>query len=157
MMLNRWYQSLSDREKFLFAAGGCITISLLVFLLFWRPISSSNQQLQRVIQSKTQQINWIQQAAQQIDSYRQNSDNTTASGSLQQRVTHTASGLKIGLTRLQSSNEQKLQLWIDRVEFNTLLKLIDQLAKQGVSLDKLNLQPLPESGFSKARLTLVTG
>lgn len=154
-MLNRWYLSLNDREKILVAIGSCISLSLLLVLLIWRPLVTHNQRLEEIIDSKTRQLSAMRQTAQEIEAYRQKSPPSGATGSLQQRVTHTATALTVSLSRLQSSNEQTLQLWIDRVEFNALLMLIDQLSRQGVALDKLNLQPLPESGYSKARLTLV--
>lgn len=153
-MLNRWYLSLSDREKMLFAAGSCAAFILLLLLLVWRPLNNSNQQLEGTIDTKTRQLAEMQQTAQQIETFRKSSNNAAISGSLQQRVTQTAAALKIGLTRLQSNNEQTLQLWLDRVEFNSLLRLIDRLAQQGVALDQFNLEPLPETGYSKARLTL---
>ena len=155
MRVNRWYQSLADREKILVALGSSCGLILLLLLLIWRPLTASNQQLETQISSKARQLATMQQAAQQIAHYRQTSQGQTGTGSLQQRVTHTASSLRVSLTRMQSSNEQTLQLWIDRVEFNSLLQLIDQLSQQGVALDKLNLQPLPEIGYSKARLTLI--
>ncbi|MFT5719918.1 MAG: general secretion pathway protein M [Motiliproteus sp.] len=154
-MFKRWYSSLNDREKILVTLGSAVTLSLLLVLLVWRPLTSHIQQREGVIDSKTRQLSEMQKTAQLITSYRQKSTRTEASGSLQQRVTHTATALKISLTRLQSSNEQALQLWMDRVEFNALLTLIDQLSQQGVTLDTLNLQPLPENGYSKARLRLV--
>jgi len=155
MMLNRWYLSLNDRERILVAIGSAITLILLSLLLVWRPLSNGNQQLESAIRSKTEQLIAMQHTAQQIDRYRQQSTDTQVTGSLQQRVTQSVTGLKISLNRLQSANDETLQLWIDRVEFNSLLRLIDQLSRQGVAIDKLNLQPLPDSGYSKVRLTLV--
>ncbi len=154
-MFNRWYLSLSDREKILFAVGSCVTVMLLLLLLVWRPLNSSKQQLEGAINSKAGQLAEMQLTAQQIEIYRNKSNNAAITGSLQQRATQTAAALKIGLTRLQSNNEQTLQLWLDRVEFNSLLSLIDRLSQQGVALNKLNLEPLPEAGYSKARLTLI--
>jgi len=155
MMLNRWYLSLNDRERILVAIGSAITLILLSLLLVWRPLSNGNQQLESAIRSKTEQLIAMQHTAQQIDRYRQQSSDTQVTGSLQQRVTQSVTGLKISLNRLQSANDETLQLWIDRVEFNSLLRLIDQLSRQGVAIDKLNLQPLPDRGYSKVRLTLV--
>ncbi len=154
-MLERYYLSLNDRDRILVAVGGTTILILLLLLLVWRPLSSSHQQLQHSIHSKTQQLTALRQTAQQIHRYRQQRPNTQASGSLQQRVTQSATALKISLNRLQSANAETLQLWIDRVEFNALLTLIEQLSRQGVAIDKLNLQPLPDSGYSKVRLTLV--
>ena len=154
-MLNRWYLSLNDRERILVAIGSAITLILLSLLLVWRPLSNGNQQLESAIRSKTEQLIAMQHTAQQIDRYRQQSSDTQVTGSLQQRVTQSVTGLKISLNRLQSANDETLQLWIDRVEFNSLLRLIDQLSRQGVAIDKLNLQPLPDRGYSKVRLTLV--
>ncbi|MFT6913743.1 MAG: type II secretory pathway component PulM [Motiliproteus sp.] len=154
-MFKRWYLSLNDREKIFATLGGGVTLGLLLAILIWRPLTSHIQQLEGVIDSKTLQLSEMQNTAQLIAIYRQKSTLTEASASLQQRVTRTATALAISLTRLQSGNEQALQLWMDRVEFNALLTLIDQLSQQGVALDTLNLQPLPEIGYSKARLRLV--
>ncbi len=155
MMLRRWYQSLVDREKILLLVGSSLSLLLLLWLLLWQPLLSSNHQLQQSIEQKQQQLSWMQQTSTQILELRKTAL-PGAGGSIQQRLTRTASKLRIVLTRMQNSNDQKLKVWIDKSEFNQLLKLIDELSKQGVAVDQLHIQPLPESGFSKARLTLVS-
>jgi general secretion pathway protein M len=152
-MLQRWYQSLADREKLLLLAAAMIALILLLWGLVWQPLSNHNQQLRNSLQQKASQLAWMQQAAEQIKTLQQNA-RPVASGSLQQRLTRNASQLGIDLSRIQNSNDGQLKVWIDKTEFNRLLQLIDQLAQQGARVDQIHIQPLPQSGYSKARLTL---
>lgn len=154
-MLTARYQTLSDREKLTLWLGSLLALVLVGYLLLWRPLTLSNHSLERQIGEKQALVSWMQQASVQVQQLQrltpQNVDSTTP---VQQLITTHAGRQRIKLERMQSRNDNEAQLWLDDVEFNQLLGLLEQLHLQGVLLQKASLRATNNPGRIDAQLTL---
>ena len=67
-----------------------------------------------------------------------------------QAVNQTAKASDITLTRIQPSNDQ-VQVWIDEVDFNTLIAWLDGLDKTGVQVLQADISQSGGAGLVKVR------
>jgi len=153
-MLRARYQTLNDREKLTLWVGAAVALVLILYLTLWRPLSSANQRLLQQIDDKQVLVGWMQQASAQVRQLQRSSKTVApASTPLQPLITAQAARQGIKLERLQSRNDNEVQLWLDEVEFNALLPLLDQLNRQGVQLTKASLRASKTPGRVDAQLT----
>ncbi|GLR71446.1 type II secretion system protein M [Agaribacter marinus] len=148
--VSQWFKSLSEREKLIVLIGGGVGIIALFYFAIWAPLN------QAIDENKSQLSNakalnvWIQERASRAQLLKQSGQAKRFSGSLTQLVNQTTRGANISVSRMQPQGEG-LQVWIDAVPFNNLLRWLDTLEKQGVTIIQSDISETDNPGIVQVR------
>jgi general secretion pathway protein M len=150
-MIIEWFGKLETREQQLLKIGSIILVMGLFYGLIWAPINNSIARQTTLLTQQQALSTWIvQQEAKVLQFRRQGPGKATLKGSLVQAVNQTAKASDITLTRIQPSNDQ-VQVWIDEVDFNTLIAWLDGLDKTGVQVLQADISQSGGAGLVKVR------
>jgi general secretion pathway protein M len=150
-MIIEWFGKLETREQQLLKIGSIILVMGLFYGLIWAPINNSIARQTTLLTQQQALSTWIvQQEAKVLQFRRQGPGKATLKGSLVQAVNQTAKASDITLTRIQPSNDQ-VQVWIDEVDFNTLIAWLDGLDKTGVQVLQADISESGGAGLVKVR------
>lgn len=155
-MKDKW-QALQIREKALVIAMAVFLVIFIFYWAVWQPLNSNIESQQQKIDKQQELLVWVdkniaQYKAQNIS--RPNSSNR----SLSTIVNSAAQQLQIKIARINPQGEE-LQVSIDEISFNTLLTMLENLAKNNsVFVSIIDVSPTETSGMVKVRrLTLGKG
>lgn len=148
--LKSWFTSISEREQKLVIAAAIVGTLGIFYFLIWSPLHSAVNTQQAALASEKQTLMWVQEQAGRAQVLRQSSRKTSFNGSLTQLVNQTTRNANIPVSRMQPQGEE-LQVWIDQVEFNTLMSWLEQLEKSGVSIMQSDVTEVDAQGFVQVR------
>ena len=127
---------------------------LLVAIFYWgiwSPLNTSLEKSQNAVKNQTELLAWVQKNANKAVQLRSTSGNKASfSGSLPQAVNHSASRMKIAISRMQPQGDE-LQVWIDQAPFNDVLSWLQSLEKTGVSILDIDIAESDLPGQVKIR------
>ena len=150
-MIIEWFGKLETREQQLLKIGSIILVMGLFYGLIWAPINNSIARQTTLLTQQQALSTWIVQQEAKVSQFRrQGPGKATLKGSLVQAVNQTAKASDITLTRIQPSNDQ-VQVWIDEVDFNTLIAWLDGLDKTGVQVLQADISQSGGAGLVKVR------
>lgn len=150
-MIIEWFNSLEAREQLLVKMGSSILIVAMFYGLVWAPMNNTIANQTKLLAQQQALSTWvIQQEAKVLQFRRQGPGKATLKGSLVQAVNQTAKASQITLTRIQP-NDEEVQVWIDEVEFNTLMAWLDSLDKTGVQVLQADINESGGAGMVKVR------
>lgn len=150
-MIIEWFNSLEAREQLLVKMGSCILIVAMFYGLVWAPMNNTIANQTKLLAQQQALSTWvIQQEAKVLQFRRQGPGKATLKGSLVQAVNQTAKASQITLTRIQP-NDEEVQVWIDEVEFNTLMAWLESLDKTGVQVLQADINESGGAGMVKVR------
>lgn len=153
-MLKTWWESLNEREHQLVTSAGSVLAVGLFYLLVWLPLSNAVVDT-RVSLSKQQSLNqWASGAITQIKAAG-GSAATGSGGSLTQIVNQSSRRFNIGITRMNPKDDE-LQLWLDDVVFNDLMKWLAHLEfQQGIGIEGIDVNEGNEPGIVNVRRLII--
>ena len=140
-MIIEWFGKLETREQLLLKIGSIILVIGLFYGLVWAPMNNTITRQTALLEQQQALSTWIVQ---------QGPGKATLKGSIVQAVNQTAKASNITLTRIQPSNDE-VQVWIDEVEFNTLMVWLDSLDKSGVQVLQADMSESGGAGMVKVR------
>jgi len=150
-MIIEWFGKLETREQLLLKIGSIILVIGLFYGLVWAPMNNTITRQTALLGQQQTLSTWIvQQEAKVLQFRRQGPGKATLKGSIVQAVNQTAKASNITLTRIQPSNDE-VQVWIDEVEFNTLMVWLDSLDKSGVQVLQADMSESGGAGVVKVR------
>jgi general secretion pathway protein M len=149
--LRIWWQGLVHREQQLVGFCSVIVVIGILYWGVWSPISNSQQTAERNYNAELQNLNYVKQTANKIAGLEKAGAKVQASGSLSSIVNQTASQYNLEITRMQPQDD-KIQLWMDEVPFDSLLDYLHNLVDQkGLTLDSVDLSDSDTAGFVNVR------
>lgn len=154
-MKEKW-EELQAREKALVIAMALFLIVFIFYWAVWQPLNSNIENQQKKITKQQELLVWVDK---NIARYKaQNTNKPNSNRSLTTVVNSTAQQLEIKIARMNPQGEE-LQISIDEITFNTLLTMLENLAKkEGIFVSIIDISPTPASGVVKVRrLTLGRG
>jgi general secretion pathway protein M len=69
-------------------------------------------------------------------------------------ITETARKQKITLDRVQPENESRIRIWVEAVEFQTLMRWLDQISQHNVQIESVTIERSPDSGIVSVQVML---
>lgn len=152
---SRW-EEFNGREKKLLAALALVVSVAFLYFVIWLPSAQSVAQAETRLRAQQEQYQWVQQAIARYKSLNvKNAGNTTAHGSLSQRINQAATQYDIELARIQPQGEKYL-ITIDTVAFSQLLEFINALESDfGLQLTGADIAALEQAGNVRLRKLLV--
>lgn len=144
----------------LYIGLGFLTL-LLVWLVLLAPLSSARRSLQREIETKEEELAWMQTAAQEV---RQHAGHGSGRGGASPLAVIDDSarqfvGLGQAMQRVEPDGERKVRVWLEGAVFDDLLRWLAQLKLgDGIEVEEVVVEQVrPGSSVVNARLTLVRG
>ena len=126
---NRWH-SISAREQRLLVAGAGLLLVGLFYWIIWQPLTEQIAMRERQVQNQQQTLTWLKEKGELVLAMQGGGRRQLdTSGTLEGVVNRTAFNHKIKIARLQPQ-AQELQVWIDTVPFDDLLRWLATLVEQ---------------------------
>lgn len=154
--LNR-YSELTRKQKQQVQIGGVLFVCFLLWWVVWQPAFQKNESLQRQVQQKSDQLEWVKSAALRIKHTGFSSAVVLSDSELRQKVSQAAQAQKLRISRIQASRDSAVQVQLEGAAFESLLHFIDQLNSVNVTLKSLQVNPGNRPGTVKAQLILGGG
>jgi len=151
----RWNQFNQREQTLLAILTGVLCIALLYFVI-WLPSSQAVTNAERQLVAQQQQYQWVQQAIARYKTLEQNAtQQSSASGSVTQRINRAAAAQDIQIARMQPQGQEYL-LTVDEVSFADLLSFLAELEqRQGLALQAVDIAKLNVPGQVRLRKLLV--
>ncbi len=143
------WQQLNAREQSLLIVMSVVIGIFLFYSLIWQPLNDNLAKAAKKLEKQQALLVWVQEKTQQ---YQQANPTTKhRGGSLTGIVNRTARSKNINVTRMQPQGDD-LQVWIDEVPFEQLLKWLEQLAmNEGVLIKAIDITKADSNGVVQVR------
>ncbi|MGI9264636.1 MAG: type II secretion system protein GspM [Gammaproteobacteria bacterium] len=157
--MKEWFDSLSDRERYIVMGGGVLVVVILFWSLVLNPVYSGVNRLSQQVESKRVLVGWMQSAAAEIKA----AGNVTGGGQLEDNqslvvvIARSAreSGLEKALNQNQPIGEDGIRVRLERASFDTIAGWLAKLqASNGLSLESANFERSTAPGMVNASIVL---
>ncbi|WP_455199545.1 type II secretion system protein GspM [Kaarinaea lacus] len=157
--IQRWLAGLEQRERRLVISGAVLTGIMLLYLIIWKPLAGSVDDLRVSTRDQQTTLIWMKQAAGEIRKLRGSSVRAKpASGqSLLTLVDTTAKAGKLGnsVKRIQPDGEQKVRVWMEDASFDDVVRWLVLLeTRHGVAIESSVFEVKENAGSVDVRLVL---
>ncbi|MBD3654635.1 type II secretion system protein GspM [Kangiella sp.] len=154
--LKTWYSGLQERERNMVIALGITLAILLIFLLVILPLRNYYKSLNDDLSYYENQVMTVNKQVAAIKSAGPAKVNNT-NISLNQLVNQTAKSFGLSFSRIEERERNKeIQLRLDDVEFDQLLRWISQLEQdRGLVVDTLRVSKKDAVGKVDASIKLI--
>ncbi len=143
--LYTYWDNRSTREQHLILTAGVFSLCIVLYFVFWQPLSQKLAQRQQQISQQLKTLHWLQQQHASLGQLQINLDHDMINEtSLETILSKTARQHAVYLTRIHKQNNA-VTLNIDPVEFNLLLNWMQVLDQHyGVKVQAMTLARIPE-------------
>lgn len=157
-LLQRW-QALSTRDQ---RAVYFLVLALVPALLYFMavyPLQNARARLNKAIAEHEQQLQYMQTSAQTLISLRGSGVGNERNGrTLMQISTESAQEHELKVSRMQPRNDTELQIWLDEVAYDQVLRWIYDLeTRYGVTIALANITAGNGVGLVRVNLKLKDG
>ena len=151
-----WFLQLRQREQWIVVLGSAVVLFYIVFILLWRPLQNSNEQLLMRNAEAAKTLEWMQASAASLktDAQQQNKGRQAGSGNLTQMLDSSVSKFNMQFSRFQPKGSNKAQVWFDATEFASLVAWLDELDKKKVFATSVSLNSTKQTGKINASVAL---
>ncbi|MFD2165435.1 type II secretion system protein GspM [Thalassotalea euphylliae] len=147
--MKQWWQQLQQRERILVIAMAAVIGVFILYQGIWSPINNGLTKADQKLERTEQLLSYVQQTTSQLKNTQ--GVKRTSSGSLSSVVNRVARQHNITIDRVQPNGDD-LQVWIDEVAFNQLLRMLTQLSEQhGLSVSNIDISKGNNEGIVKVR------
>lgn len=155
-----WWNQLAVREQRILVLGSLTLSLMLVYFLAWEPFSLEKQQLRQQLKGQRESLQWMQQAAAEIQSLQAQQKTAAPSEAQTSLLTLVDQSIRSSILssvskRIEPKGNSQVRVDFTAVSFNDLLQWLTQLHNQHqVTISSLNLERLSEQGQVKAYVRL---
>lgn len=161
MNLQEYWSGLQPREQRVLGAGGVVLVLTLIYALIIDPISSELTSLRHSVATQQEELAWMRQAAAEVKSLMGSAPRTAAQSGQSAMSAIDAAARKYGLGKALkqlSPNGGKVRVRLEGAGFDAMLQWLGELSeKQGIGVDTLNMERLPDPGRVNATVVLGGG
>jgi general secretion pathway protein M len=155
--MKAWFDSLSDRERWMVIAAVAATVIFLLYFILVRPLLNTNAELRDAVATKQGDYAWMKEKAADAKSKllagpaKQTKDNRT----LIARVTAELRTKKISPAQVKPEGERRLSLSLKDTVFIDLMERLEYLHTGfNIRVAKASIEPGSETGLVNAQVTL---
>ncbi len=151
-----WFLQLRQREQWIVVIGSAVVLFYILFVLLWRPLQNSNEQLLLRNAAAAESLDWMRSSAASLktDAQQQRKGRAAGSGNLTQLLDSSVSKFNMQFSRFQPKGNNKAQVWFDATEFSSLVAWLDELNKQKVFATSVSLNSTQQTGKINASVAL---
>lgn len=141
--MNEWWLQRNARERAILLGGGLVALLVLGYSLVWEPLQQRLTLARQTVYALQQDLQWIQQAAAQLQPQRTLPTPSTRSNEplltlLDQSAKRQS--FSLALKRIEPQGE-RVRLQFEQVDFDSLIRWLAQLERdQAISTYSLNLE-----------------
>ena len=153
------WHSLALREKQMVAAGIFAIVIFLLYLIIWLPISNKAESLRGQIEQNHQLLTRMESADSRIQSLQQSMQSSTSTSAksvlsiIQNEIA--PAGFSKNLSTLRQIDAHSVQLNLQNVSFDSLIKWLAQLSKtRGLQVTQMTVLPTGTQGLVTAEVIL---
>lgn len=156
--MKAWFEALAPRERRIVLGGGAVLAATLVYLLVVEPVAQAFAERERRIESLSEQLEWMRDAAGEVARLRAGGGGVSAGSGDRPPYLAIDTALRgAGLPqprRLEPVDEGGARLEFDRVPFDPLVRIIGRLrSESGLVVTRARIQRVEGNGRVSARLT----
>ena len=155
----QWLDTLNKRERIIVTGGAICFIFLMFYLLLWEPVTSHYDQQQQQLSSQRQLLQWMQDAADEIQAINASGGNFAARfsnqsiSSLADRSA-TTSGVKPYINKIEQS-KSGVKVTLKNASFDNIVKWLTDLSnKYNIQATRIKVEKSQISGAVDADITL---
>jgi general secretion pathway protein M len=145
-----WFYALNEREQVLVSAAAVVGAVAIFYFGLWSPLNNALAKQEQLLTSQRDFQVWVEDQAARAAKLRQSSSGPSFNGSLTQLVNQTTRSNQIQVARMQPVGEN-LQITIDEVPFNALVKWLDTIERRGVVVLQSDITETDEVGYVQVR------
>jgi len=134
-MIKSYLNSMGRSERYRLVVAFAVITSLLFYLVLWRPVSKNHEALSNNLEQKEALLNWMIESSAVINSNKRAGVKLTSNG-LQRLISERAGHYRIDINRIQSLTDDRVQMELNHVAFNSLLELVSSLVERGAFLEQ---------------------
>lgn len=146
----RW-EGYSAQEQLILSVLGVVTLLVVLIFGIWLPSHKAAEQARQQYQNNQALLGWIQANAGRV--HANAGPGADSSGSVLTVVNNSAAASGLALRRFEPDGE-KVRIWLEGVNFNTVASWLNQLSQQGVNAIDAEVERQADTGLVSVRLTL---
>lgn len=156
--MKAWFQSLAPRERRTVLGGGGVLLLVLAYLLVVEPVVGAFAERERRVETLTQQLEWMRDAAAEVAELRAGGADLSADGDTRPPYLAIDTALRgAGLPeprRLEPVGDGGARLEFEAVPFDPLVRIVGRLrSESGLRVTRARIRRLETSGQVSAQLT----
>lgn len=156
--MGEWFNGLPRRQQWLVVVGGVLVLAFLANNVMWKPQIKRQQSLQANNQRATETIAFMEQGVKQVKRLKRGAGRSSGRLSLSKMVDQAAARQGLRVSRFQPGKDNDAQIWLEKVEFNKVLAMLDQIETQyGLTVEKASINSAKTPGRVSARVRLKKG
>lgn len=152
-----WY-SISPRERMIVGGGAAAVLAILLYSLVWAPWQLELERLRDQVPGKRETLAWMQQSAREAAPLLKKHKTGVAGANLPILTvverSATEMELREAIKQMRPGEKNEVQLNLQDADFDTWLKWIDMLRKQGIEVTAAAVGRAPTPGKANIRMTL---
>jgi len=136
------YKALESREQNLLLVAAVVVSICLVYLILYKPLANSVEQLQKSHVSQTNLRDWMTLQVAQLKSSGAATGKTVTKSTkpLSSIINETALANQIQISRSQPRPDNQYQIWLDKVTFSQLVRWLDSMqSDHGIFVQTVNI------------------
>lgn len=146
-----WYGQLAARDKKIVKVLSMVIIVALIFAWIWQPVISGKNKAISKYQSEMSFHTKLKENAYLFSS---SSNNNTTGQSILTTVNNTSKVKGIQLKRFEPDGPNGLRIWLDSVNFNSLIDWLELLeTTRGIKVEQISIDKV-NSGLVNVRAVL---
>ncbi len=151
--LKRRWSTLVPRERLALALMLACVLGALLYISLWQPAQQRLTNAREALAQQLELSGYLQAKAPLARALVEKPTTTLAPDQLQGLVTSSAAAAQLNIERIDNGGDGSLQVNLQPVAFNQLLRWFTELEGQGVRIDEAGLDR-NEEGLVTSRLTL---
>jgi len=159
--VKQFLKGLNPRERLIVIGGAVALLVIGIYLFAWEPLQEKQITLKESIKSQQTAYQQMLKSAAEVKVLKRTGGRQAISSSAMQSIINkTAKSALPGavIKRVEQNRQQAVQVWIDQVAFNDMVKWLGSLQQtKGVRVVTLFTEATPQAGRVNARLTLKAG
>lgn len=161
MNLKEYWSGLQPREQRVLGAGGVALVLILIYALIIDPVSSELTRLRGSVATQQEELTWMRQTAIEVKSLMGGTSRPAGRSGQSAMSAIDATARKYGLGKALkqlSPNGDKVRVRLEGAGFDAMLQWLGELGeKQGIGVDTLTMERLPDPGLVNATVVLGGG
>ncbi|SHI20593.1 type II secretion system protein M [Ferrimonas marina] len=146
-----WWRERTEQERRYMTIAGPLLVVAIFYWGIWTPLSTAVENAERAVQAERNNLNQMKLDAGRVLALQGGQGGPSSSGSLSQLASRSAATAGLRIARMQPQGD-KLQLWVEDAQFETLLGWLAELTQQqGILVETLDVTAAQENGLVQVR------